>query len=100
MRHPKYEIPSYLRQHCAECAILLPADSPVSNLGDCEPIVRAKLYHFYPHHSQREQLVCAHAAWNLIHDAAIKSGRLDRLHFDNVRTPNAVSTETSNTTSE
>jgi hypothetical protein len=87
----KHPIPPYLRQHCTQCTLLVPADSPESDLADCEPIVQAKLYFFYPQHSEREHLVCATAAWNLIHDAAIKSGQLDKINYENVRTPNAVS---------
>ena len=83
-------IPAHLRQHCTQCGLLVPADSPESDLGNCEPVVRGKLYHFYRVHSKAQHLVCATACWNLIHDEAILCGLLEKLEYEYIRTPNAI----------
>jgi hypothetical protein len=66
-----HELPEGLVFHCGKCLVVIPADSPRPDGGDCEFVARHKLAWFNPKETIAGQHCMAVAAWSLIYHEAL-----------------------------
>lgn len=77
----KAPLPEGLVFHCEECRVVIPSDSPRPEGADCAFVALHKLAPFYPNETVAFQFCGAVAAWELIHDAPLRSGHVESLQY-------------------
>lgn len=65
-------LPAGMEFHCKDCHIVIPADAPRPEGGDCIALARSRMCPFKPFESLAGQHVMAAAAWGLIYHAELK----------------------------
>ncbi|WP_188760669.1 hypothetical protein [Edaphobacter acidisoli] len=73
-------LPAGLTYHCAACAIVVPADAPRPEGGDCEFVATHKLAWYKPEETLAGKFCMAVAAWALIYHQPLR----DKAHAESV----------------
>lgn len=68
-----HDLPAGLVIHCEGCGIVIPADAPRPEGGDCAWVVRNKMAPFHANETVKGQHTAAAAAWHMIYHRAIQS---------------------------
>jgi len=68
-----HELPAGLVFHCEQCQVVIPADAPRPESGDCVFVAHHKLAWFNPKETIAGQHCMAAAAWALIYHEALSA---------------------------
>lgn len=66
-------LPAGLAFHCDACHVVIPADAPHPEGGDCAILAANRMTPFKPEESIAGQFTMAAAAWGLIYHAPLKA---------------------------